>query len=566
MRKLMLFTLAIIPLMSIAQNPLLIPDTLSGRAINLTLQNGQVPFYGGINTQTIGYNQAILGPTLMLNKGDSVTINVSNILAEPTTLHWHGLHVSSDNDGGPHTVIDTGKTWSPSFGVLDNAATYWYHPHLHEHTEEQVTKGGAGFIIVRDNDEKKIILPRTYGIDDFPIAVQSRGFDGSGQFLINTALDTAILCNGTVNAFLDLPAQVVRLRLLNGATERVLNLGFQGNLGFHQIATDGGLLDAPVPLTRLRLVPGERAEILVDLSTHLGSTINLMSFSSELPRGTYGAANPSVMPVGSIPGYTMNPLNGSDFKVLQLQVISSTPNPVTSIPATLIVNAPWSTLNVDTTRNITFQPAQMGPTGMVNGPFVLNGRGFDMGFINQKIPLNNTEIWELTNSTAIAHPFHIHDVQFYILEINGAAPPTNMLGKKDVVLVPPMGGTVRFITKFEDFANSNTPYMYHCHMLSHEDEGMMGQFIVFDNTTSVDAPNVTLVSLFPNPTSGKITLKGLDQSTIKLFNAQGKLLRMRLATNAEEEINLNDYPDGVYFLHVSTAKARWSYKVIKIAK
>ena len=295
--------MAIIPLIGLSQNPLLIPDTLSGSSINLDLQIGEVEFYSGFITNTIGYNQAILGKTIILEKGSDVTLNVKNNIDESTTLHWHGLHVSAENDGGPHTVIEPGQVWSPSFTVLDYAATYWYHPHLHEYTEEQVTRGAAGFIIVRDNEEAQLELPRTYGVDDFPIAIQSRAFDANKQFLRNTAVDDVIICNGTLDPYLNAPAQVVRLRLLNGSTERAYNLGFKNNLNFYQIASDGGLLDAPVSLTRLRLVPGERAEILLDLSTQQGQSINLMSFASEFPNGIYGASNPSAIPMGSLQEY-----------------------------------------------------------------------------------------------------------------------------------------------------------------------------------------------------------------------------------------------------------------------
>ena len=129
----------------------------------------------------------MLGPTLILEKGQEISIDVINKLTEPTTLHWHGLHVSPKNDGGPHTVIEPNQTWSPSFTVLDEAATYWYHPHLHEKTEEQVTMGAAGFIIVRDNIESELNLPRNYGIDDIPVVIQSRAFDDDKQFLTKTA-------------------------------------------------------------------------------------------------------------------------------------------------------------------------------------------------------------------------------------------------------------------------------------------------------------------------------------------------------------------------------------------
>jgi len=350
--KQLFFILALgTPWMMFGQNPLLIPDTLSGASINLNLQNGEVEFYNGFNTNTIGYNQDILGPTIFLEKGNEVTLNVANNLSETTTLHWHGLHVAPENDGGPHTTIEAGQVWSPSFNVLDNAATYWYHPHLHEHTEAQVTNGAAGFIIVRDDEEALLELPRTYGKDDFPIVIQSRAFDANKQFMDNTASDDVILCNATLDAFLDVPAQVVRLRLLNGSTERIYNLGFQGNLSFHQIASDGGLLNAPVSLSRFQLAPGERAEILLDLSNQQGQTFNLMSFASELPSGNYGAANPSAMPMGSISGYDNNPLNGGDFNILQLNVISPTANPITSIPSSLINNTPYSEFNIPTCSN-----------------------------------------------------------------------------------------------------------------------------------------------------------------------------------------------------------------------
>lgn len=549
--------------MGFSQNPLFIPDTLSGNSINLSLQNGQVEFYPGFSTNTIGYNQSILGKTIILEKGSDVTLNVTNNLAEPTTLHWHGLHVSAENDGSPHTVIEAGQTWSPSFTVLDHAATYWYHPHLHEHTEEQVTRGAAGFIIVRDNEEAQLELPRTYGVDDFPIVIQSRAFNTNKQLLWNTAADDVIMCNGTLDAHLDAPAQIVRLRLLNGSTERVYNLGFQNNLNFHQIASDGGLLDAPVSLTRLRLAPGERAEILLDLSAQQGQSIELMSFASELPNGTYGAANPSAMPMGSIAGYSNNSLNGNDFSVLQINVVAPTTNPVTTIPSALITNVPYLESDVNATRNLLFQPAQMGPNGMLNGPFEINGQIFDMEVINFEIPLNNIEIWELTNQTAIAHPFHIHDVQFYILEINGNTPPANMQGRKDVVLVPPMFGTVRFITKFEDFADDEMPYMYHCHMLSHEDDGMMGQFLVLGNTTSTNEQKENSILIYPNPVANLIHIQGLSPSTIELYNTSGQLLEKRESAGNDEQFNLAEFASGFYYFNIKNAEQNYTYKVVK---
>ncbi|RLD20335.1 MAG: bilirubin oxidase [Bacteroidetes bacterium] len=558
----LLVFIATIPLMGLCQNPLFIPDTLTGPSIDLSFQTGEVEFYEGFTTHTFGYNQAILGPTLILKKGEDIILNVTNDLTEPTTLHWHGLHVSAENDGGPHTVIEAGETWSPAFKVLDNAATYWYHPHLHERTEWHVTKGGAGFIIVRDEEEALLDLPRSYGIDDFPVAIQSRAFDADKQVVQQTAADDVMLINGTLDAFLDVPAQVVRLRLLNGSTERVYNFGFEGNIEFYQIATDGGLLDAPVTLTRLMLSPGERAEILLNMTGREDDSFNMMSFASEMPNGIYGATSPGGGQMSSIPGYDANDLNGSDFNIMRLNVVAQNENPVTDIPASLITNTPYSESDVMTTRSLLFRAKVMGPQNALTGPFVINGVSFDLEVINYEIPLDNIEVWQLTNMTAISHPFHIHDVQFYILDINGVAPPANMRGRKDVVLVPPMGSTVRFITKFDDHT-SEVPYMYHCHMLSHEDDGMMGQFVVFDNASATNDQSGVEVTVYPNPTTDQVTLSGLMPSTIELYNMSGQLLDRRISKTGVEKFSLMNYQPGVYYFEVITLKERQTLSVVK---
>jgi blue copper oxidase len=461
-----------------AQNLLTIPDTLSGTEIQLNIQNGSKQIFSGNITQTMGINGPILAPTIILNKHQNVTMRVKNNLSDTTTIHWHGMHVAPQNDGGPHITILPGKEWSPSFEVLDHASTHWYHPHLHYKTYDQVQMGIAGFIIVRDSLEAAINLPRKYGVDDFPIAIQSKGIDANNQIITaHTALDSTVLINGTYKPFLNAPKQVIRLRLLNGSPERVYNIGFSNNQSFYQIGGDGGLLSAPVALTRLLIAPGERAEILINLADVAGSSIQLMNYGTEIPNARYGAAQPGMGAGQTIPGYTSNPLNGANFSLLNIQIGSATSNPVTSIPSSLIAHNPWPAASAQATRNLVFMSMNMGP-GAINGPFTINDAHFDMDVINFKVPFNNIEIWELRNQTPIAHPFHIHNVSFYILDINGAAPPANLRGRKDVVLVPGGNGVVRFITKFEDFFNDTLPYMYHCHMLTHEDDGMMGQFVV----------------------------------------------------------------------------------------
>lgn len=478
MKKLLALMLSSQAMWLFSQQALLIPDTLSGSRIQLNLQKGNVQFYPGNKTSTMGANGPLLGPTLILRKHQNVSIAVKNDLGEPTTIHWHGMHVSPENDGGPHVVIDSGATWEPSMEVLDLASTHWYHPHLHMKTNEHVQKGIAGFIIVRDSAEGKLILPRTYGVDDIPLVIQTKVFDANRQIVTGqNAMDTALMVNGTLKPYVSLPAQVVRLRLLNGSSERAYMLGFTDNRTFYQIGTDGGLLTAPVTLTRLLLAPGERAEILVNLSGLNGSTLHLKNYGQEISSGIYGAAQPGMGPGQVIPNYTSNPLNGKEFNILEIRVSAQTAKPVTAVPATLVSLSPFTAGQANITRTLTFTPMNMGP-GAINGPFLINGAHFDMNTINYQIPFNNIEIWELRNQTPIAHPFHIHNVQFYVLSVNGATPAANLQGRKDVILVPGGNGVVRFITRFEDFYDDTMPYMYHCHMLTHEDDGMMGQYIV----------------------------------------------------------------------------------------
>lgn len=535
-----------------AQNPLLIPDTLSGEVIDLELMTGTVQFLPGTPTQTMGANGPLLGPTIILQQGQTVTMNVHNQLGEPSTIHWHGMHVPPEADGGPHTSIAAGGTWSPSFTVLEQASTHWYHPHLHMHTNEHVVKGIAGLIIVRDPIEAALALPRTYGVDDIPLVLQTKQFDADNQVVAGEAMDSHVMVNGTLDAFVDLPGQIVRLRLLNGTSERVLNLGFTNNLAFHQIGTDGGLLPAPVQLTRLRLAPGERAEVLVDLTALQGQSIDLMSYGSELPNAIYGAGQPGMGGGQTIPGYAQNPLNGNDFSMLQLNVGAPGVDPLTSLPNELVTLSPWLEADVDATRAFTFSPVNMGPTA-IQGPFLINGASFDMMTINFDVPLDNIEVWELTNQSPIAHPFHIHDVQFYILDINGAAPPANMQGRKDVVLVPAGMGTVRFITRFEDFTSYDVPYMYHCHMLPHEDDGMMGQFRVLPLNAGIADGNASVASIkaSPNPATSMLDVTldpQLGKGTVTVADLTGRVVLSRMSAGGWLRLDVEQLPAGSYLI------------------
>ncbi len=533
------------------QNPLLIPDTLSGTTINLTLQTDTFRFFpNGPVTNTMGANGAILGPTLLLNQGDSVNFSVNNQLPDTTTIHWHGMHVSSPNDGGPHTIILPGNTWNPSFTIRDKAATYWYHPHLHKKTDWHVSKGIAGLILVRDNEEAQLNLPRTYGVDDIPLVIQTKVFDTTNQILARNNSDTVLMVNATRNPYVDVPAQVVRYRILNGSSQRVFNLGLSNNETFYQIASDGGLLSAPYQTTRLQLAPGERAEILINLTGRQGDTLFLMSYASEFPNGIYGAAAPGMNASMPLNGYNPNPLNGTDFTIIQFNVVAQTANPVTTIPATLATVTPLDANTANITRTLTFSPVSMG-FNQLNGDFLINNATFDMNVINYTIPYNNVEIWELRNQSAIAHPFHIHDVQFYILDRNGTPPAPNEAGRKDVVLVKPQE-TVRFITQFETFANDSVPYMYHCHMLPHEDGGMMGQFVVSKNVAVPEYAFDGTYNLYPNPSRDNAVITTSDKIvSVQVYNSLGEQVPATIELSNTRAI-IRNLTSGIYMVRVAT--------------
>ena len=522
MKNFLLITCFCVPFIFKAQNPLFIPTSIEGNSINLTLAESSYEFYGGTITNTMGANGDVLAPTIIMNQGQNVDITVNNQLMDTTTIHWHGLHVSPANDGGPHNEILPGGQWNPQFTVLDKAGTYWYHPHLHMKTDLHVSKGIAGMLLVRDAEEASLNLPTTYGVDEFPLIMQTKGFDANNQILVHTDLDNIPMVNATVNAVLDVPAQVVRLRLLNGASQRVMEVGFSDDRTFELIGTDGGLLTAPVSLTRYRMAPGQRADILVDLSGQENTNFYLMSFASELPSAIYGATQPGMGPgsTSSLPDYTSNILNGNDFSLMKFMVVGQTANPITTIPSSLANIEILQESSANTTRTLTFSSS--GAMGNLAGPFLINGQGFNMDVINYEVPLNNTEIWSLNNQTAIAHPFHIHDVQFQILDINGAAPPPALQGWNDMVLVPGGMGNVRFIAQFTDHADNDIPYMYHCHMLTHEDMGMMGQFKVIDPTGALNTPNEELTwSVFHDSQQNTVTIKTYEPMNYEIIGVDG---------------------------------------------
>ena len=429
------------------------------RLFTFSVEEGEKTFMPGYVTPTLGYSGDYLGPTIKVRDGERVKFKVENNLKQVTTVHWHGLHVPAQWDGGPRQVIRAGESWNPDFKVNQSAATLWYHPHAMGLTGEHAYRGLAGLFVIEDEKSDSLAIPKEYGVDDIPLVIQDRRFFDDGSFayaqnmmdVMHGVIGNYMLVNGSMWPNQDVPKGLVRLRVLNGSNSSVYRISFSDDRQFFQIATDGGFQENPVTLKKLELSGGERSEILVDFSNDaLNSKVSLF----------------------------VDQLAGNRFEAMQF-TINKTPARSYTIPDTL-VSIDWlQESQAAVTRKFKME-TMSGGMGMMRrgGRLTINGRNMDLNYINERIKLGDTEIWEIENSSAmmmrLPHSMHLHDVQFQILDRNGKKPPLAEKGRKDTVLVQP-GERVRIICKFEDYTGI---YMYHCHFLEHEDNGMMGQFEV----------------------------------------------------------------------------------------
>jgi blue copper oxidase len=238
--------------------PRLIDAAASRHAVNLIAMPGRHAFVEGKLARTYGYSAPVLGPLIRVRRGDEVQMVVENRLNTATTVHWHGLLVPGHNDGGPQQPIHPGERWQPVLKIDQPAATLWFHPHPHGDTARQIYMGLTGMIIVDNDSDARLGLPRTFGVDDLPLILQDRTFDSDGSIEYDSktldALDIAygargdtVIVNGAVAPIAKVPPGVVRLRLLNAANAQNFELRFSDQRAFHVIASDGGFLS---PLSR----------------------------------------------------------------------------------------------------------------------------------------------------------------------------------------------------------------------------------------------------------------------------------------------------------------------------
>lgn len=495
------------------------PDFEPDLDIDLTAKESQIPLFQGSSTKVWMFetkintgaddaiqqlNDSYFGPTLRVRKGQKVRIRFKNQLPEKSIVHWHGMHVPEKYDGHPKDVIENGETYIYEFEIMNRAGTYWFHPHPHGRTGPQVYNGLAGMLIVSDDEEEKLNLPK--GEFDMPIVIQDRAFDQENQLLyLNRGrmdkmmgfMGNRIFINGKPDKNLNLKAGATyRLRFLNASNSRFYKLGWSDGTPITVIGIDGSLLEKPRSLPFMMLGVAERVDIWLDLKDMPKETELTMK---SLPFST-GMMNMGMM--GNM-GTTL-PL-GNEYDVLKITLDTLENNNIELPEKLLTLNKidPSEAINEDNPRIFKFFMRRM--------QWMINGRTWEETGVadEETVKLNTTEIWQLVNSGGgmmgdggmmggkgmmgnggmmkggmmqMPHPIHIHQVQFNILErdVSDMDPDVwNSVkegfiddGWQDTVLLMP-GMKIKIIMRFEDFKGL---FLYHCHNLEHEDMGMMRNY------------------------------------------------------------------------------------------
>jgi FtsP/CotA-like multicopper oxidase with cupredoxin domain len=388
------------------------------------------------------YNGLYPGPTIKATHGRTVKVHVVNNLPENTNVHLHGAHVPSSSDGGPTDPIAPGASRDYTYLNPESARTLWYHDHAMDVTGAHVYKGLAGFYLLTDSQEQSLNLPS--GGNDIPVVLQDRSFnsDGTLKYSMDSSsmrtgfLGDTQLVNGAVQPYLRVGTRKIRLRVLNGSNARYYELRLSNGAAITQLGNESGLFTAPRQKSSITLMPAQRADIVVDLSgTPVGSSVTLQNSRYDS--------------IGDL----------MRFDVTTAVTDTST------IPATLGSFTPLPTSQATVSR--TFRISQD------NGVWEFNGRGYDPARIDAPVALNAIEKWTFENNSGQDHPIHIHDVNFQVISDGGynSSGPTEW---QEMVNVPSWS-TVTVIAKFTDFTGV---YVFHCHILEHEDMRLMGQFAV----------------------------------------------------------------------------------------
>jgi FtsP/CotA-like multicopper oxidase with cupredoxin domain len=436
------------------------PPEIGGGTLVASL--GSQAIWSGATTAVWTLGGTFPGPTIRVGRGAAFSIRVENRLPEPTNVHWHGLASPPEMDGHPSDVVAPGASRDVAFPIVDRPGTYWYHPHPDGRTAPQVYRGMAGFFIVEDGREASLGLPG--GEYDVPLVIQDRRTSADHSLayapgpmdLMAGVLGDAVLVNGRPDAVLPVAATLYRLRLLNGSNARVYRLAFADGRSFHVIGTDGGLLERPFPATRVDLGPGERVELLVDLTRDpVSASILLKSLAFTVPVGMGGGMMAGMGGAGAP--------QGAQLDVLRLRVERS--GPAARVPEALV---PLERLDPARAEGAQAFVLSMGMPP-VAGAFTINGRSFDARRVDVRARRGRLELWEVRNASSEPHPFHVHGTSFQVASRTSGPLGPQDLGWKDTVLSWP-GEIVTLAIRFEQHAGL---YVLHCHNLEHEDAGMM---------------------------------------------------------------------------------------------
>jgi FtsP/CotA-like multicopper oxidase with cupredoxin domain len=416
--------------------------------VELTAAPARISLLPGVTTDVFAYDGRVPGPLLEVWEGDRVTVRFRNRLPVETTVHWHGLHLPFDSDGSPFHPVAPGGERLYTFTVqAGSAGTYWYHPHPHHHTGEQVARGLYGGIVVRARDdplpatltERFIILSDNRLTAEGAIDLSPAGSPAARVDFENGREGPHLLVNGEVMPTLRIRAgEVQRWRVLNASAGRYYRLSVPGHTLLH-VGSDGGLFEHPVEVEEILLASAERVELLVRGSGAPGSRVTVRS----LPYDRY-----------------IRQTRPADWELpLDLFTLAYADEPVVpplDLPDRLRAVPPIDTTAVSATRVM----------ALTQG--FINGRPTDMERVDVSAALGATEIWQVENLVGMDHPFHLHGFQFQVLDRDGVPEPFRSW--KDTVNVR-RHETVRFVVRYD---NHPGKWMFHCHILDHEDHGMMG--------------------------------------------------------------------------------------------
>ncbi|QKC81516.1 multicopper oxidase family protein [Mesorhizobium sp. NZP2077] len=419
----------------------------------LTAGSATVRFAEGLDTPILGYNGTSPGPLIEAVEGDRVEITFANRIAdEASTIHWHGMPVPADQDGNPMDPVVTGTDRTYSFDLPEGSAgSYWYHPHPHGKTAEQVYRGLAGAFVVKPKADP---IPAAYGdtvlvFTDLRLAADGTLPDNTMTDLMNGRVGDHVLVNGQKNPTLTVPCGTMRrFRFYNATNARFLRLSF-GAAAMTIIGTDGGLLEAPVAAGDILLSPAERLELVVSFDKPGAATLATLDYD----RGWMGPGRPADA------GLTLLTVNVSQIEADPVPPLPDRLRPIAQLGAPVVSR-----------RFVFTETMTMNASGMEMG-FLINGAAFDMNRTDVIAKAGEVELWEIVNQADMDHPFHVHGTQFQVIEHerSGTISKPAYRAWKDTVNVA-RGETVRLLLR----QDRPGPRMYHCHILEHEQLGMMG--------------------------------------------------------------------------------------------